>query len=81
MFDGNATARVIVDDGANDQQRDEIEAIMQGSKGGPMEVLGGLITTWLPTKTASMDVSSENGTVIAEAFLPSRPTNWTPGSR
>ncbi len=66
MFDGNATARVIVDDGASDQQRDEIESRMQGSKGGPMEVLGGLITTWLPTKTASMDVRSENGTVIAD---------------
>ena len=66
MFDGNATARVIVDDSASDEQRKEIEAIMQGSKGGPMEVLGSFITTWLPTKTASMDVRSENGTVIAD---------------
>ena len=31
-----------------------------------MEVLGGLISTWLPTKTATMEVRSENGTVIAD---------------
>ena len=36
MFDGNATARLYVDEEANADQRRELEAIYSGQKGGPM---------------------------------------------
>jgi hypothetical protein len=64
LFDGNATARVFVDDGADDDQRSELEAICQGQKGGPMEVIAGLVSTWVPAQTAPIDVS-ENGEAIS----------------
>jgi len=43
MFDGNATARLYIDDGANADQRRELEAICSGNKGGPMSALAPLI--------------------------------------
>lgn len=45
-FDGNGTARLCVDDGASSEQLREIEAILQMQKGGPMEVIGGLVSTY-----------------------------------
>jgi hypothetical protein len=33
LYDGNATARVYLDDGANDDQHRELEAIFQGKRG------------------------------------------------
>jgi hypothetical protein len=63
LFDGNCTARVIIDDGANDEQREKLEPILHGEKGGPMEVLAGLISTWLPTETAAIDVSDQDGSI------------------
>jgi hypothetical protein len=65
LFDGNATARLSIDEAASADQRRELEAIMQGKKGGPMEILAGLITTWLPTQTTKIEVREENGTVSA----------------
>lgn len=59
MFDGNATARIIIDDGASDEQVAVLEPIMHGSNGGPMEILVPLITNWLPTQTAAIDVSDD----------------------
>lgn len=64
LFDGNATARLHVDDGAGQEQSAELEAIAQGRKGGPMEVIAGLVSTWLPTASASFDIS-ENGDTIS----------------
>ena len=46
LYDGNGTARLYLDDGASADQRRELEAIFQGTKGGPMAILGGLVTTW-----------------------------------
>lgn len=65
LFDGNATGRVYIDDNASEDQRRELEAIMQGKKGGPMEVLGGLVSKWLPTQTARFDVQEQDGTLSA----------------
>src|SRR5688572_3566398 len=56
LFDGNATGRVYLDDGTTDDQRRELEAIMQGKKGGPMEILAGLVTNWLPTQVTKIEV-------------------------
>jgi hypothetical protein len=63
LFDADATARVFVDEGADDDQQRELEAIFQGAKGGPMENLAPLVSTWLPTKRARMDVT-ENGDAV-----------------
>ena len=65
LLDGNGTARLYIDDGANADQRRELEAIFQGRKGGPMEVLAGLITNWLPTRTARIDIHEEGDSITA----------------
>ena len=64
LFDGNGTARLYVDDGASADQLRELEAIMQGKKGGPMEVLAPLTSKWLPTASAKIDVQEDGDTVI-----------------
>jgi hypothetical protein len=63
LFDGNATARVFVDEGADEAQQRELEAIFQGRKGGPMENLAPLVATWLPTKKASIGIEEERETI------------------
>ncbi len=67
MFDGNATARIFIDDGADEDQQRELEPIFHGEKGGPMEVVGSLVSTWLPTKTASIDVTDDGDSVTITA--------------
>jgi Protein of unknown function (DUF1326) len=59
-FDGNATARLYVDDAANADQRRELEAICSGQKGGPMATLAPLIAKWLPARSAKIDFA-DNG--------------------
>jgi len=63
LFDGEATARLFVDEGANDDQQRELEAIFQGQKGGPMALLASLVSTWLTTNKARIDVT-ENGDAV-----------------
>jgi hypothetical protein len=63
MFDGNATARLYVDDGANADQRRELEAICSGQKGGPMAAIAQLISKWLPARSAKIDVADEGDTI------------------
>jgi hypothetical protein len=63
LYDGDGTARVYIDDGANADQRRELEAIFQGKRGGPMEIWGGLIAKWLPTQRAKIDAQQQGGTL------------------
>ena len=65
LYDGNGTARLYIDDSAGADQRRELESILQGAKGGPMAILGGLITKWLPTHTAKIDVQEQAGALTA----------------
>jgi len=65
LYDGNGTARLYVDDAASTDQRRELEAIFQGTKGGPMEILAGLVTKWLPTRAAKIDFQEQGGTLTA----------------
>jgi hypothetical protein len=67
MFDGGATARVIIDDGADEDQQRELEPILQGNKGGPMENFAPLVSTWLPTKTARIDVGEDGDSITITA--------------
>jgi hypothetical protein len=64
LFDGNGTARVYIDDEASDEQVNEITAIFQGQKGGTLEMVAGLISTWLPAEKTSISVSKD-GDIIA----------------
>lgn len=67
MFDGDATARVFIDADADDDQQRELEAILQGKKGGPMEVIAGLVGTWLPTQNAKVGIEEEGETITVSA--------------
>jgi predicted metal-binding membrane protein len=64
-YDGNATARLYVEEGAITAQRSALKPIMQGQRGGPMQIPAGLITTWLPTQTAPITVQEANGSIQA----------------
>lgn len=63
LFDGNGTGRIYVDQGASAEQYRALDAIFAGKRGGPMAVLGGLVTTWLPTQSARIDVEEAGDTV------------------
>ena len=65
LFDGNGTARLYLDDQASADQRREIVAIFQGTKGGPLEIIAGLVTNWLPAQTTKIDLKEEGDTLIA----------------
>jgi hypothetical protein len=65
LFDGNGTGRLYIDEAASADQHRELEAIFQGKKGGPMEILASLTPTWSPTQTIKIEVREENGAVSA----------------
>jgi hypothetical protein len=66
LFDGNGTARVHVDDRAGADHKQELEAIFQGKKGGPMGVLGGLVSKWLPTESSRIAISEDGDSLVAK---------------
>ena len=59
LFDGNATARLYLDDGASDDEARELEAILTGKKGGTFEMLASLVSNWLPAEKTSIRLSSD----------------------
>jgi hypothetical protein len=63
LFDGNATARLYISSRANEQQRQAFEGIYHGTQGGPFAVLAPLVTTWLESQAADIEVT-ENGDVL-----------------
>jgi hypothetical protein len=63
LFDGNGTARLWIDDGVNPEQRSMLEPILTGQRGGPMGVVAGLMATWLPTKTAAIEIEDDGETI------------------
>jgi hypothetical protein len=64
LFDGNGTARLYIDDGANAAQRRELEAICGGRKGGPMAALAPLVAKWLPARSARIDIADNGDTIL-----------------
>jgi hypothetical protein len=71
LFDGNATGRVFIGEEASDEQARELAAIFQGQRGGTWEMLGGLITTWLPAPRVegSRDDQGHGFTMRGGGFL------------
>lgn len=53
---GDGTACVIIDDRADSRQRQELEAIFSGKKGGPGAVFGSLVSKWIPSETAPIEL-------------------------
>ena len=66
MFDGNATARLYISDSASPEQRGRLEPIFQGKKGGPMEILASLVSTWKPTAVAPIEIREEGENLTAK---------------
>lgn len=62
---GDGTARLYIDDAADTDQRRELEAIFTGRKGGPGEVLGGLVSAWLPTETAPISIGGGDDPTVS----------------
>ena len=65
LLDGNGTSRLYIDEAATAEQQRELEAIFQGRKGGPMEVLAGLTSKWLPTQVTKIEVQEQGDTLTA----------------
>ena len=70
ILDGNATSRLYIDEAADEGQRKELEAIFQGKRGGPMEMISSLTSKWLPTQSTKIEISDDvnNITVTVGGF-------------
>jgi hypothetical protein len=66
LFDGNGTGRLYIDESANEEQRRELEAVFQGKVGGPMEILGGLMSSWLPSEFCGIDIQDDGEQLTAK---------------
>lgn len=66
LFDGDGTARLYIDESANAEQRHELEAVFRGQRGGPMEILGGLMSEWLPSDFCSIDIQDDGDQLTAK---------------
>jgi hypothetical protein len=66
LFDGEGTGRVYLDKNNSDDQRRELEAIFTATRGGPLDVIGSLVSTWLSTIVTDISVSEKNGTISAD---------------
>jgi hypothetical protein len=81
LLDGNGTTRLYVDDAADTNQQKELEDIVQGRRGGPMQMLSQLVAKWLPTVKRRIDIKEDNGSHNITAnlertvFLMPRTTN------
>ena len=53
MIDGDWIEGLLIDEAASPPQREAIEAILDGSAGGPWEVLSRFVATRLPTRFAN----------------------------
>ena len=69
LVSGNGTVRVWLDEGSSAEQRRELEAILTGKKGGIWEVLAGLVTAWLPSRTARIEVASGHNPAFSIASI------------
>ncbi|HZA62883.1 MAG TPA: DUF1326 domain-containing protein, partial [Nitrososphaeraceae archaeon] len=71
ILDGNATSRLYIDDAADEGQRiKNLEAIFQGKRGGPMEMISSLTSKWLPTQSTQIEINEDgnNLTVTVGSF-------------
>jgi hypothetical protein len=65
IFDGNGTARLYIDDGAQANEHKELDDIFHGRKGGFMQKVAQLVSKWLPTQSAKIEISDDGRTLTA----------------
>ncbi|MGH9986090.1 MAG: DUF1326 domain-containing protein [Nitrososphaeraceae archaeon] len=65
LFDGNGTARLYIDNAADTNQHKELENVFQGRKGGPMQMISGLLSKWLPTESSTIEVNDDGTNLTA----------------
>ena len=66
FFGGKGKARLYLDAKSSDAQRRELEAVFSGKKGGLFEgLMGAVISSWLPAKTAAIDIQRGDAVSIA----------------
>lgn len=65
LFDGNGTARLLIDERADSSQQKALEEIIQGKKGGPMAVVSQIASKWLPTQKTKIEVRDDGKTLTA----------------
>jgi hypothetical protein len=59
MIDGGWRQVLLVSDGATEEQRAAVEAVLDGSLGGPWEVLGRFVEERLPTRSVPIRIEEE----------------------
>ncbi|MEE8172113.1 MAG: DUF1326 domain-containing protein [Alphaproteobacteria bacterium] len=64
FISGDGTVRLYIDDGADASQRQELEAIFSGKKGGQGAVLDSLVSTYLPTEIAPITIAGGDDPTI-----------------
>lgn len=66
LLDGDGTARLYIDEAANEEQRRELEAVFHGQRGGPTEILAGLMSHWLPSEFCGIDIQDDGEQLTAK---------------
>jgi hypothetical protein len=66
VFDGDGTARLYIDEAASEEQRRELEALFHGQRGGPPEILAGLMSSWLPSEFCGIDIQDDGEQLTAK---------------
>ena len=66
LFDGDGTGRVYLDNQTTQDQRRELEAIFTAQRGGPLEVIGALVSKWLSVQLTDIEVRENNGVITAD---------------
>jgi hypothetical protein len=61
---GGGIARLYLDESASAAQRQELEALFTGNRGGPRGVVCSLLSDWLPVRIARIEVSEEGDSVV-----------------
>ena len=63
---GNGTGRLYFDPGVSQEQRDALEALITGQRGGVFEIIGALVPNFLPSGEATVTIQvDEEGTTQA----------------
>ena len=56
FLSGNGKGRMYFDPSDSQEQRDALESVFEGKKGGPFEIIASLLSETLPTETATITV-------------------------
>lgn len=65
FFSGIEKGRMYLDESLSDKQREEIEGIYQGRRGGFWEGINGMIAEWLPSKLAKISINAGGDSITA----------------